>query len=183
VLTIPATDVTYNVPPPPPAWTWIDELKARGDHEDVIVARALDLAGRLAQRYSDELRPGAPAWAGMVYRVARSATAARVRWNGPLFHTMPYCLHPTASPDRFVILNRRYKPIGYKRCGWADYEAAGLQHISADHVEQLRIADVVDAAGYLHDDRTSPRSSAVPGALNTYRRKLLAMLDITGALL
>ena len=174
-------DPISNVPPPP-TWTRIDELKARGDHEDVIVARALDLAGALTHRYSAELQPGAPPWAGLVYWIAQNATAARVRWNGPLFHAMPYCLHPTADPDRFVILNRRYKPIAYKRCGWADYEAASLQHISAEHVDLLCLVEVVDAAGYLHDDRTSPRSTAVPGALHAYRQKLLTMLDIVGAL-
>ncbi len=168
-------------PPPPPQWTWIDQLRAGGDREDIILARCLDLAGALNQRYSAALQAGAPPWAGLVYWIAQNAAADRVRWNGPLFHAMPYCLHSTANPDRFVILNRRYKPIGYKRCGWADYEAASLQHISAEHVDQLRLVDVVDAAGYLHDDRTSPRSTAVPGALHAYRQKLLTMLDIVGA--
>jgi hypothetical protein len=170
-----------NVPPPPP-WTRIDELKARGDHEDIILARCLDLAGSLIQRYSAALQPGAPPWAGLVYWITQNATTARVRWNGPLFHVMPYCLHPTADPDWFVIVNRRYRPIGYKRCGWADYEAAALQHISAEHVDQLRLVEVVDAAGYLHDDRTSPRSGCVFGALHAYRQKLLTMLDIVGAI-
>ena len=174
-MIIAETDRAIQVPAPP-LWTWVDERKSDGDHDGSVKARAFELALTCLARYGDHMQPGAPLWTCMVYRVAVMATPARIRWRGPLFHLMPYCLHPTADPQRRCIVNRDYKPIGYARCGWADYELADDQHITAREFDALHAAGVVDAGGYLHGEHDGPRSRSIPGAFSAYRAKLYAML-------
>jgi hypothetical protein len=142
--------------------------------EVLAIARAVEVAETLRSKYVGRVRPDAPAWAFTVFHVGETATAQRVRWDGPLFPLMPYRLHKTVDANFRCIVGRRYRPIGYAGRGQTDYEMASYAHISKSEFEVLRAAGVVDARGYLHNDSTSPRRGSYE--LSNYRRKLLAML-------
>jgi hypothetical protein len=157
-------------------WRRADSIDSSDDDEDTVRARAFDLDVELRQQYSNGLlRPNAPSWAYMVYHVEQTITRARASWNGPLFHLMPYCLHPMVALglQSCCIVNRNYKPIGYTRCSYAHYELARAQHITAGEFEALRDAGVVTDRGYIHNDGSTPRESAQ--MLRAYRRALTAM--------
>ena len=125
---------------------------------------------------SNALLSNAPTWAQTIRDLLeRLTTLKRAEWNGPLFHLMPYCLHPMSDQHYRCIVNRRYKPIGYTGpSDFVSYEVFGPAHISVSDFERLRALGVVCGHGYLHTDGTTPRESKQ--LLTIYRGKLAAMI-------
>lgn len=74
---------------------------------------------------------------------------------------MPYCLEEV-SPDRYVVLNRGYKPLGIVTEKWVDYNLYAVQiKITANIAKSLSIhGDANTRKIYLYDDATVPTSGA-----------------------
>ena len=151
------------------------EVDAKLSQNDAMgIAQTLDLDVELRRQYRDRLRSDAPSWVYMIHHVEQTMTKARIKWRGPLFDLMPYCLHGTFERGSRCIVNRDYKPIGYRDCSYANYELAHLQHITAAEFETLQAAGVVTDRGYIHDDGTTPRDSK--RMFDAYRRTLQLMV-------
>ena len=76
---------------------------------------------------------------------------------------LPYCLDRQLD-GRYVVLNRRYKPIGFTAAEWVEYAdypvLISFENLDSDTVTRLS----VDASGeldriYLYNDATNPKTS------------------------
>ena len=117
-----------------------------------------DGGGSMSSRQEVVLSPSAPLWAHLVSAVLKHVTTVRrADEDAPCYGIMPYCLHAMRDrPDR-VVVNRRYKPLGFLGSEWALYQDAIGQHMRADEFVALREAGIVNERGYLHHDGTTPR--------------------------
>jgi hypothetical protein len=117
----------------------------------------------------------APPWAHTIREVLLKATPPnKIKWGGPLFHLLPYCIQGMSDQNHRCIVNRNYKPIGHVGRDFVQYEQFPGQHISVEAFEVLRAIGAVDSRGYLHNDGNTPRIGKKDLAI--YRAKLAAMI-------
>ena len=95
---------------------------------------------------------------------------------------LPYCLE-RLEDGRYVILNREYKPIGFKTSSWIDYEkypiAVKFKRLTAKTAEKISAR----ASGnlkeiYLYNDGCVPTRSAKNMEAYLKRLEILAKLKL-----
>ena len=92
---------------------------------------------------------------------------------------LPYCLQ-LQDDGSYLVLNRRYKPVGITRTDWIDYEAypVSMRFKRALSVAQIRALDCRGRESrdviYLYDDGSIPTQSAAAWAAYSARLARLA---------
>lgn len=96
---------------------------------------------------------------------------------------LPYCLQ-RLKDGRYIVLNRKYKPLGISSSAWITYEtdpsvqkikgitaakARALSHRGDDDIEKI----------YLYSDGCIPTATAEDMAAYSKRLTLLAKLEIS----
>jgi hypothetical protein len=96
---------------------------------------------------------------------------------------LPYCLKKQADGS-WVVLNRRYKPVGFNTSEWVDYEnfpvSAKLEGLTQAKLSKLSYTGVADGdTVYLYNDGCIPTNK---GNMAGYLEKLgvLAGLALVG---
>ena len=96
----------------------------------------------------------------------------------------PYCLQ-RQSNGRWVVLNRRYKPIGFNTSDWINYGDHPVETniaITSDVIEKLGGFDSPDKDRvYLYGDGTNPVRSKVNMDLYLEKLRILAALEVNDA--
>ncbi len=73
---------------------------------------------------------------------------------------LPYQLRDLGD-GRYILLNRVYKPLGWPSDNFVDYDThPSAFSCSTAAVRRLRTKGIIDDAGYLYFDGTSPRLGA-----------------------
>lgn len=96
---------------------------------------------------------------------------------------LPYCLQ-RQEDGTYLVLNRRYKPVGITRTDWVDYAEYPVRFkfkraLSAQQIAKLDCRGRTDAAViYLYDDGSIPTDSPASWALYASRLEKLAAYKI-----
>jgi len=93
---------------------------------------------------------------------------------------LPYCLTKQAD-GKYVVLNREYKPIGFKTKDWIDYEkypvAVKIKGLTAKVAAKISYKGSVDLENiYLYNDGCIPTKSAKNMQAYLNRLEVLAKL-------
>lgn len=95
---------------------------------------------------------------------------------------LPYCLQQLKD-GRYIVLNRKYKPLGINSSDWVDYDS----HPTAQHLKGLTAAKAkqISARGYdkldvihLYNDGCIPTANAENWAAYSKRLSILAELTL-----
>ena len=95
---------------------------------------------------------------------------------------LPYCLQ-LLSDGRYIVLNRKYKPLGISSSDWVDYEthptAQRLKGLTAAKVKQIsaRGSDRLESI-HLYNDSCIPTASPEHWAAYSKRLSILAELRV-----
>lgn len=97
---------------------------------------------------------------------------------------MPPILHPEAREWKYIVLNRRYKPIGFNTKEFLKYEdypiLLEIKGLNAEKASKISYAkDPNTDAIYLYNDGCIPTSSAKNMKDHLERLAILSKLKIT----
>jgi hypothetical protein len=110
-----------------------------------------------------------PIWAAALYHALNQCTPSQA---GQRRVGLPYCIQTmNALPERAVLLNRFYKPLGM-RDGWFAYEEHPEAHI---HIELFRLLEPTESIFYFFDDYNPPWDS--PKSLHEYRAQIIDLVS------